>query len=140
MPDRSKITMKSENEIKYWIKHFGVTTKNWNTLLSESAIPQQASGKSYEIVSLTFNENSGPPAAISYRMFRNEIKNFLQGTRLSICCGTPKEVKHALNYTHGNRCRGFDRHDITGSSRQRRTHLSTSLRRRLLPNPLHRQG
>ena len=25
MPDRSKITMKSENEIKYWIKHFGVT-------------------------------------------------------------------------------------------------------------------
>ena len=64
MPDRSKITMKSENEIKYWIKHFGVTTKNWNTLLSESAIPQQAFGKSYIIVSLTFNENSGPPAAI----------------------------------------------------------------------------
>jgi hypothetical protein len=25
MPDRSKITVTSENEIKYWIKHFGVT-------------------------------------------------------------------------------------------------------------------
>jgi hypothetical protein len=32
--------------------------------LSESAIPQQASGKSYRIVSLTLNENRGPPAAI----------------------------------------------------------------------------
>ena len=25
MPDRSKITVTSENEVKYWIKHFGVT-------------------------------------------------------------------------------------------------------------------
>jgi len=25
MPDRSKITVTSENEIKYWVKHFGVT-------------------------------------------------------------------------------------------------------------------
>ena len=25
MPDRSKITVTNENEIKYWIKHFGVT-------------------------------------------------------------------------------------------------------------------
>jgi hypothetical protein len=25
MPDRSKITVTSENELKYWIKHFGVT-------------------------------------------------------------------------------------------------------------------
>jgi Protein of unknown function (DUF3606) len=25
MPDRSKITATSENEIKYWIKHFGGT-------------------------------------------------------------------------------------------------------------------
>jgi Protein of unknown function (DUF3606) len=25
MPDRSKITVTSEHEIKYWIKHFGVT-------------------------------------------------------------------------------------------------------------------
>ena len=25
LPDRSKITVTSENEIKYWIKHFGVT-------------------------------------------------------------------------------------------------------------------
>jgi Protein of unknown function (DUF3606) len=25
MPDRSKITVTSENEIKYWIKHLGVT-------------------------------------------------------------------------------------------------------------------
>ena len=25
MPDRSKITVTSDNEIKYWIKHFGVT-------------------------------------------------------------------------------------------------------------------
>ena len=56
MPDRSKITMKSENEIKYWIKHFGVTTKNWNTLLSESAIPQQAFGKNYEILPRTLDE------------------------------------------------------------------------------------
>ena len=24
-PNRSKITVTSENEIKYWIKHFGVT-------------------------------------------------------------------------------------------------------------------
>jgi hypothetical protein len=25
MPDRSKITVTSEDEIKYWIKHFGIT-------------------------------------------------------------------------------------------------------------------
>ena len=25
MPDRNKIAVTSENEIKYWIKHFGVT-------------------------------------------------------------------------------------------------------------------
>jgi hypothetical protein len=25
MPDRSKITVTSENEVKYWAKHFGVT-------------------------------------------------------------------------------------------------------------------
>ena len=25
MPDRSKITVTSEDEVKYWIKHFGVT-------------------------------------------------------------------------------------------------------------------
>jgi Protein of unknown function (DUF3606) len=25
MPDRSKITVTSEIEVKYWIKHFGIT-------------------------------------------------------------------------------------------------------------------
>ncbi len=25
IPDRSKITVTSENEIRYWVKHFGVT-------------------------------------------------------------------------------------------------------------------
>jgi hypothetical protein len=25
MPDRSKITVTSDNQIKYWIKHFGLT-------------------------------------------------------------------------------------------------------------------
>ena len=25
MPDRSKITVTSEEEVKYWLKHFGVT-------------------------------------------------------------------------------------------------------------------
>ena len=25
MPDRSKITVTSEDEVKYWLKHFGVT-------------------------------------------------------------------------------------------------------------------
>jgi hypothetical protein len=29
MPDRSKITVTSENEVKYWIKHFGVTREEF---------------------------------------------------------------------------------------------------------------
>ena len=27
MPDRSKIAVTSENEVRYWTKHFGVTRK-----------------------------------------------------------------------------------------------------------------
>lgn len=29
MPDRSKITVTSENEVKCWIKHFGVTREEF---------------------------------------------------------------------------------------------------------------
>ena len=28
MPDRSKITVTSDNEVKYWARHFGVTRKD----------------------------------------------------------------------------------------------------------------
>ena len=30
MPDRSKIAVTSDNEVKYWTKHFGVTARIWN--------------------------------------------------------------------------------------------------------------
>jgi hypothetical protein len=85
------------------------------------------------------------------KMFRTEPKDVLRNQKLNdhgfaeLCvivhrwCGHQKEVKHALNYAHGNRCCRFDRHDVTGSSRQRGTHLSPSVRRRLLSIPLRRE-
>jgi hypothetical protein len=48
MPDRSKIAVTSDNEVKYWTKHFGVTARIWNAPSIEWAIPPQAFGKSYE--------------------------------------------------------------------------------------------
>jgi hypothetical protein len=62
-------------------------------------------------------------------VLRNEI--WFLGTpfdRASLFAGTTKEVKHALDYAHGNRCRGFEYRDITGSPGQRGTRLSSSLR------------
>jgi hypothetical protein len=55
------------------------------------------------------------------------------------CLRTTEEVNHALNYAHGNCCRGIECHDVTGGSRQRGTHLSSSVRRRLLPISLRRK-
>ena len=37
MPDRSKITVTSENELKYWIKHFGVTREELERAVERSA-------------------------------------------------------------------------------------------------------
>jgi hypothetical protein len=39
MPDRSKITVTSENEIKYWIKHFGVTREELERAVGRSFPP-----------------------------------------------------------------------------------------------------
>jgi hypothetical protein len=77
------------------------------------------------------------PFSLMWKLFREEPqkcfsnKKLFPGTKGDpglLLAGTTEEVKHALNYAHGNRCRGFECHDITGSSRQRRTHLSPSLR------------
>jgi uncharacterized protein DUF3606 len=62
MPDRSKITVTSEVEVKYWIKHLGVTREELERASSESAIPRQAFGRSYEISSLTLNDFPNFPA------------------------------------------------------------------------------
>jgi hypothetical protein len=52
---------------------------------------------------------------------------------------TAKGVKHALYCLLGNRCCGLDRHDVIGSSRQRGTRLSSSMRPRFLSIPLRRE-
>jgi hypothetical protein len=52
--------------------------------------------------------------------------------RESLLLDWQKEVKHAHHHAHhhahGNHRRGVDRYDVTGSSRQRGSYLSLSLR------------
>ena len=49
IPDRSKIAVTSDNEVKYWTKHFGVTREELERAVDRVAIPPQAFGKSCEI-------------------------------------------------------------------------------------------
>jgi hypothetical protein len=49
VPDRSKITVTSDNEIKYWIKHFRVTREDLERAVERVGNSAAAFGKSYEI-------------------------------------------------------------------------------------------
>jgi hypothetical protein len=62
----------------------------------------------------------------SVRNLKNvvQIKKCFQELRATPhgCLGS-KELKHALNYAYGNRCRGSNSYYVAGSSRQRGSHL-----------------
>jgi Protein of unknown function (DUF3606) len=57
MPDRSKITVTSEIEVKYWIKHLGVTREELERAIERVGNSVAKFGKSYEISFLTLNNS-----------------------------------------------------------------------------------
>jgi hypothetical protein len=52
MPDRSKITVTSEDEVKYWTKHFGVTREELERAIERVGNSAASVGKSYENLAL----------------------------------------------------------------------------------------
>ncbi len=56
-PDRSKITVTSEIELKYWIKHFGVTREELERAVERVGNSAASVRKELRNLSLSLNES-----------------------------------------------------------------------------------
>ncbi len=57
MPDRSKITVTSETELKYWIKHFGVTREELERAVERVGNSAASVRKELRNLSLSLNQS-----------------------------------------------------------------------------------